>query len=401
MRIAVFTNGYRPTINGVVNSIEAFRHGLEAAGHTVFVFAPAPYQPTEDPEFVFRYPSRTLGRCPDHPVALPFGRPSGRGPADPPVDIVHTQHPWWVGDWGLAHARRHRVPCVTTIHTQYEQYAHYGWPAPPALLRAVLRARVRRHCRRCQVVMTPGEAMREYLVALGINRPIQVVPNATDLSGFDTADGSRVREAYGVAPGEVLFTFVGRAAREKNLDHLIRAFAIVAEKLPASKLMIVGGGPVLEALKALAAAQPCADRIILTGLVPYEEISGYHAAAEVFVTASVTEVQPLSINEAMAARTPIAGVDAGGINDMVRHGETGLLSAPAEGLEGLARVMLELGRDPERRASLAAAAQRASMKYHIPQATECLLEVYRQAMGLYETERPRRAARPNEATSGL
>jgi 1,2-diacylglycerol 3-alpha-glucosyltransferase len=380
VRIAVFTNGYRPTINGVVNSIEAFRQGLEAAGHEVYVFAPGPYRPVEDPHFVFRYPSVCLGRCPDHPVALPFGRARGRGIGEPTVDVVHTQHPWWVGDWGLAYARRHRIPAVTTIHTQYEQYAHYAWPAPAGVLRGILRAGVRRHCSRCAIVMTPGRAMRGYLQELGVTSPIEVVPNATDLSGFDAADGGTVRAQYGVAPDDVLYAFVGRAAKEKSLDALIRSFCLVASELPPAKLMIVGGGPELGALKALAGSQACAERIILTGLIPYEQIRGYHAAADVFVTASVTEVQPLSLNEAMAARTPIAGIDAGGINDMVEDGVTGLLSPPDEGVEGLARVMLELGRNEALRARMAEAAREASRRYDIPQATGKLIEVYEAAL---------------------
>ena len=380
LRVAVFSNGYLPTINGVVNSMEAFRKGLEATGHRVFIFAPGPYQPADDPDFVFRFPSRSLGRCPDHPVALPFSRPRGRGSADPEVDVVHTQHPWWVGDWGLAFARRHSVPAVTTVHTQYEQYAHYAWPVPPGLLRAITRQGVRRHCRQCEIVMTPGQAMRGYLEGLGVDRPIEVVPNATDLSGFDTADGAPIRAQYGVPAGDVLFTFIGRAAREKNLDDLIRAFTVVAKELPAARLMIVGGGPAFGSLRALAAAQPCAARIILTGLIPYERIRGYQAAADVFVTASVTEVQPLSLSEAMAAWTPIAGIDAGGINDMVKHGETGLLSPPTEGMRGLASVMLELGRDAGKRRRMAEAAQRASQRYDIPLATVRLLDVYRRAI---------------------
>jgi len=387
LRVAVFSNGYLPTINGVVNSIEAFRKGLDAAGHPVFIFAPAPYQPVDDPDFVFRFPSRSLGRCPDHPVALPFGRPRGHGSADPEVDVVHTQHPWWVGDWGLAFARRHNVPAVTTIHTQYEQYAHYAWPVPPRLLRAITRRGVRRHCRRCEIVMTPGEAMKDYLEGLGVDRPVEVVPNATDLSGFDTADGAPIRAQYGVAPDDVLFTFIGRAAREKNLDNLIRAFAMVAEELPAARLIIVGGGPAFDSLRALAAAQPCAARIILTGLIPYEQIRGYHAAADVFVTASITEVQPLSLSEAMAARTPVAGIDAGGINDMVKHGETGLLSPTNEGVEGLAGAMLELGRDAGKRQRMAEAAQRVSHRYDIPLATARLVDVYRRAIAGYAAGR--------------
>ncbi|MBM3499101.1 MAG: glycosyltransferase family 4 protein [Armatimonadetes bacterium] len=381
MRIGIFTNTYLPSVNGVANSIRAFRRGLEAEGHTVFVFAPSAAGYPEEDDFVLRFPARALPRYPDYPLPLPLAPGFAHTAAQLGLDLVHTQHPWLLGAWGVRFARRHRLPVVTTIHTQYEMYAHYAFPIPPALLRPGLRGAVRRYCNRCDVVATPGLAMRDYLVDLGVRRPIEVVPNATDLSGFDTADGAEVRTRHGIAREDVLYLFVGRAAREKSLDRLIEAFALVAAELPEAKLMIVGGGPELEPLRALAARQLCADRILLPGPVPHDTVAEYHAAADVFVTASVTEVQPLSLNEAMCARTPIVGFNAGGINDMVCDGSTGLLADPAEGPKGLARLMLGLGRDPTMRQTLALEAQRYSFRYHIPHATHRLLEVYADTRG--------------------
>jgi len=382
LRIAVFTNTYRPSVNGVVNSIEAFRRGLQQAGHQVFIFAPSAPGSPADEDFVLRFPAYALRRYPEYPIPVPWAPRLARAASRLALDLVHTQHPWLLGKWGLRFARRHGLPVVTTIHTQYEMYAHYGRPFPPGLLRPALRSTVRRYCNRCTVVATPGSAMKDYLSRLGVTPPIEVVPNATDLSGFDTADGSEVRHNLGIAPAEVLYVFIGRAAKEKILDVLIQAFVKVTAQLPSARLMIVGGGPELEPLRRLAARQPCADRILLPGPVPYESVRQYHAAGDLFVTASLTEVQPLSLTEAMAAHTPVVGFDAGGVNDMVQHGETGLLVPPDEGLDGLARAMLQLGRDEHTRTRLATAAQAASRRYHLPVATRRLLEVYEQALGV-------------------
>ncbi|MGQ9732074.1 MAG: glycosyltransferase [Candidatus Zipacnadales bacterium] len=387
LRIAVFTNTYRPTVNGVVNSIEAFRKGLEAAGHTVFIFAPSNKDQREPDDFVLRFPSHTFVRYPDYPIGLPFTRRLAHTARELAPDLVHTQHPWLIGAWGQRFARQQGLPLVTTIHTQYEMYAHYAWPLPPSVIRRVLRSTVLRHCNRCDVVATPGKAMQQYLVELGVTRPVEVVPNATDLSGFDTADGSGVRARFGIRAEEVLYLFVGRAAKEKSLDQLILAFTLVAQQLPTAKLMIVGGGPELEALRALAHQQPCAERILLPGPVPYEKVREYHAAGDIFVTASVTEVQPLSLTETMAAGNPIVGFEAGGISDMVRHGETCWLASPKEGQAGLARAMLELGRDRALRERLAQAARLASRCYDIPVATERLLRMYEQALALHSQTR--------------
>jgi len=382
LRIGIFTNTYRPSVNGVVNSIDAFRKGLQAEGHTVFVFAPSARGDADEDDFVLRFPAYTLRRYPEYPLPVPVAPRLTHTAAQLALDLVHTQHPWLLGAWGLRFARRHHLPVVTTIHTQYEMYAHYAAPLPPGLLRPALRGTVRRYCNRCDVVATPGLAMRGYLTSLGVSRPVEIVPNATDLSGFDAADGAGVRQAHGLAAGDLLYLFVGRAAKEKSLDVLIEAFVPVAAELPGAKLMIVGGGAALGSLRALAAKQPCAERILLPGPVAYEHVPEYCAAADVFVTASVTEVQPLSLTEAMCARTPVVGFNAGGINDMLADGSAGLLADPSEGAAGLTRLMLTLGRDRATRDKLAAQAHDDSLRYHIPTATRRLVEVYEQALRL-------------------
>ncbi len=383
MRIAVCTNTYRPSLNGVVNSIEAFRAGLEAAGHDVVICAPSASGYDDDDENVYRFPAAPFSQCPDYPIPFPASRAAYMGLGPKGIEIVHTQHPWLLGKWGQVFARRHELPVVTTIHTQYEQYAHYAFPLPSTVVTAQLRAGVRRHCRKVDLVITPGRAMKAYLRGLGVKRPVEVVPNATDLTGFDTADGSAVRQEHGIDPDEVLFMFVGRTAPEKSLDKVIRAFCRATPQLPNGRLMIIGGGVQLDELRQLAAAQPCSSKISLPGPVLYERIREYHAAADVFVTASVTEVQPLSLSEAMAAQTPIIGVDAGGINDMVTHGETGLLTPVSGGIAALTRAMLDLGGDRGKRLAMGRAAQAASAQYDIPNATSRLVEVYHLAAELH------------------
>jgi len=387
VRIAVCTNTYRPSVNGVVNSIEAFRVGLEAAGHEVLVCAPKARGHVDEGDNVFRFPAWPFARNPDYPVPFPASKAVTDDLAPREVDIVHTQHPWLLGKWGQVFARRQKLPLVTTIHTQYEQYSHYAWPVPGDMVGGPLRRSVRRYSKKVHIVITPGQAMRAYHKDLQVRAPVEVVPNATDLSGFDTADGTAVRRTHGIPPGDALFMFVGRAAPEKGLDRLINAYVRVARDLPDSRLMIVGGGPQLDEFRRFAASQPTGGRIVLTGPVPYEQIREYHAAADVFATASVTEVQPLSLSEAMAAQTPIAGPDAGGINDMVEHGVTGLLAPPASGAEGLARVMLELGADADLRGRLGEAAQKASRQYDIPNATGRLIRVYEQAIEMHKAGR--------------
>jgi len=386
LHVGIFTNTYLPTVNGVANSIEAFRQGLEALGHGVYVFAPSvPGQAPNEPHVV-RYPAMPAPARVQYPLALPFSPRVRRALTRTPLDIVHTQHPWWVGSWGASHARRLGVPLVTTIHTQYEQYLHYIL-LPQALLRPLIHGQVLRYCDRCDLVATPGESMADRLRAQGVRSPVEVLPNATDLAPFSGADGQPVRGRFGIGADELLLLSAGRIAPEKSLDVLLQAFARVARDGPRTRLLLVGDGPALSDLRSLAATLGIAERVAFAGRVPYAEMPPYHAAADLFVMTSRTEVQPLVLTEAMAAGSVVVAVRAPGPQDMLRDGETGLLSPPEAGAEGFADAVRRAVSDRGLRERLAAAGRREAQRYDIPNATQRLL-------GIYELARQRHAAPP-------
>ncbi len=375
LHVGIFTNTYLPTVSGVVNSIEAFRRGLQALGHSVYVFAPrVPGQPDEEQQ-VFRYPSVPAPARVEYPLALPFSRTVRSALRRIPLDIVHTQHPWWVGAWGARHARRARVPLVTTVHTQYERYLHYV-KLPRALVRPLVNWQTVRYCNACDVVATPGGSMAEWLGAQGVQSPVEVLPNATDLSPFAAADDAEVRGRYGVAEDETLLMFGGRIAPEKSLDFMLRAFAIVRQRCPQARLLLAGDGPALSSLQALAADLGVAGQTIFAGPVPYSEMPKYHGAADLFVMTSLSEVQPLVLSEAMAAGAVLVAVRAPGPQDMVQGGVTGRLPALVAGVEGFAEAVCRVIEDTELRERLAANARVESQRYDIPNATQRLLAVY-------------------------
>lgn len=372
MRIGVFTNTYLPTINGVVNAIHAFRRGLERLGHEVIVFAPGTRDcPAE--HRVVRYRAVRPRPEVDYPVALPSVRAVGEAFRSVDLDLIHTHHPWWVGVWGLRHARRSGLPVVTTIHTQYELYSHYV-PFYQPLAKRVLRKKTLRYCQKVDLVLTPGPARKRQLEELGVKTPIEVVPNATDIEPFQQASGESVRQRYGLAPDQPLAFFAGRIAREKNLDVVLNAMVGVVRELPQARLLLAGDGPELAPLQQLAAERGLADTVIFAGRVPYDEMPEYHAAADVFATASLSEVQPISLTETMAARTPVVAVRADWAEDVVVEGENGLLTENNAG--ALARGLVRALADTDLRGDLSQGASRHAEQYAIIPASQRLLEVY-------------------------
>lgn len=381
MRIAIFTNTYWPTVNGVAVSVEHLRIGLSELGHEVTVFAPAPadFDPASDNEHVIRFPSLNPPVEADYPLALPYSPKILKKLMDQQFDIVHTHHPVWVGTWGQYFASWNGLPLVTTAHTQYEMYTRFV-PLPPALVDAFLKVKVTSYCNRCDLVTVPAASARQRLEEQGVETPIEVVPNPMDLSRFVAPDGSEVRRRAGCTDDDVLVGYLGRLSDEKNITMLMKAMTLVLAAESRVRFMLVGDGPVRKSLEKQVAELGIGDRTVFMGKVPNIEVPAYHAAMDLFVTASLSEVQPISYAETMAAQTPLVAVSAPGAVDMVEHGYNGLLVPLETGEKGLADSINELVQDKERRGLMGGNARIwAQQHYDRRQVSLRFVEMYQKA----------------------
>ena len=199
-------------------------------------------------------------------------------------------------------------------------------------------------------VLAPSAVIRDELHARGVRAPIAVVPTGIDLAHFKPGDRAAARRSLGVADGEPLVLYVGRLDREKSVDRVVAAFERVASTVPAARLALVGQGTETQRLSRMAAALPVADRIRFLGLRPHDTLAECYRAADVFLFASETETQGLVLAEAAACGLPAVAVDAPGCDEVVRDGETGILTKgdPA----GLAEAVIGLLLDPERRRAM-------------------------------------------------
>jgi glycosyltransferase involved in cell wall biosynthesis len=173
----------------------------------------------------------------------------------------------------------------------------------------------------------------------------------------------------------VLLIYVGRLGPEKNLDFLLRAFGGTAQAFQNTHLILVGDGPEKEDLVTQVHQMGLSERITFTGAIAYPDIPGYLQMADAFVTASVTEVHPLSIIEAMAAGLPILGVTSPGVGDTIEDGVTGFLTEHE--MAAFTAKMVRLVTEHEQRRSMGVKAQQASEQYDIRITTQTLLSVYK------------------------
>lgn len=376
MRIGIVTATYSPSRNGVATSTALYVRGLRALGHEVRVFAPrhpAQYRRADWPpeEGIYRLPTsfraaQWLGAPADYPVMLhPLAQARQLPLSD--LDILHAMHPFLAGRLALEWAQRYRLPLVYTAHTQYDQYLHYS-PVPPRLTAPRMRRHIADFARRADAVLAPGRAMQNMLRAYGYAGEVRIFPNPVDLSAFAGADGGAFRAQQGLSKGAPLAMYLGRLAPEKNLDTLLDAFVLARRERPDLQLAVVGDGP---SSSALAARLP--EGAVLAGPVPYEAVPQALTAADVFVTASSSEVLPMSMIEALAARTPLVAAQSPAALDLVQEGINGFVtaSAPDALAGGLLRALALQALPP-----LQEGAQRTAQAYNLPARAQALADLY-------------------------
>ncbi|MCI0546968.1 MAG: glycosyltransferase [Candidatus Rokubacteria bacterium] len=355
MRVGLFTNNYLPFRGGVSTAVETVRVGLEGLGHHAWVFAPAPHPPSPDRGGVFRYPSVPAPTYPGFALPWPYSRRLAARASALALDVYHAQHPFLLGPAARRLARRARRPLVFTYHTRYEKYAHYV-PLPERFIAALA---IRLSCRfaaSADLVIAPSAVIADFLRSREVGTEVAVVPTGVPLGEFCPGDRERSRAALGLDAGDLLCLYVGRLDREKNVERVIEAFGQIAGALRPARLFLVGQGSHAAALEAAAESSPARARIHFHGSVPRSALPPVYRAADLFLFASETETQGLVLAEAHACGLPVVAVRASGVEEVVRDGETGLLTKADAGELAAAAIGLLL--DPARREAMSRAARR-------------------------------------------
>ena len=380
MHIAYFTNTYLPVVSGVVRSVQSFRDALSSLGHNVFVFAQEDdYEDTEP--FIFRYPSLRLPLPVDIPTALPVSSFVDQVIPKLKLDVIHTHHPFLLGQTAASKARDLNLPLVFTFHTQYHEYTHYV-PFSQEQVQEFLKDRVmnwlREYMRKCQHIVIPSESMRSILVNdYGLVDHFTVIPTGIDIAPYKDADGAPLRAEWGWSGDKVIIS-VGRLAEEKNWGTLLQAFALALKEQQNLRLVLVGDGPQAQTLRQLAAELGITERVLFTGSLPFDQVPTYLKAADLFAFASVTETQGLATLEAMAAGLPVVAVTGPGTSDIVDQGVQGYLVQNDP--QDLANRMVELICNPDAMSEFKTASLKKSRTFDNKRLARKMLKVYERAI---------------------
>ncbi len=356
MNIGIFTDTYHPQINGVVTSIRTLEKELNKRGHKVFIFTVTNPNARKATSRVFRLPSMPFIFLPSYRVGVLYSPQAEKIVKQLNLDIIHTQTEFSLGLFGKFLSKKLRIPIVHTYHTMYEDYVHYiSKGTLSKFTPKVAKELSRLFCNRCDAVIAPTTKVEEVLREYGVKEHIEVIPTGINLEPFKKANYAPeeildAKKQYGIADTDSVILFVGRLAKEKSIDVIIREMPALLQKLPTAKLLIVGDGPIRKELQTLAASVHAEESIIFAGEQPWEQIGKFYQLGDVFVSASVTETQGLTFAEAMAAHMPVVAKRDKNLEGMIEDKVNGRVF---DQNDQLANILYELLTHKEESAKIA------------------------------------------------
>ncbi|MFH0754224.1 MAG: glycosyltransferase [Candidatus Omnitrophota bacterium] len=325
MNILMMTNTYKPLVGGLEKSVSGFAAEFRRMGHRVVIIAPD-YPDMVPEKDVIRIPAMQHFNGTDFSVQLPIQGTLTEALGDFVPNIVHSHHPFLIGDTALRIASKFNVPLVFTHHSLYEENVHYMPGNEEALKRFVIELSTG-YANLADHVFAPSESVRALVKERGVLTPVDVVPTGIDTEKFTHGAGKTFRRKNNIPADAYVVGHVGRLAPEKNLEFLTRVVAQFLKKNRKVHFLIGGRGSSEESIKEIMAKEGVLDRVHLVGMLQGKDlVSAYHAM-NVFVFASVSETQGLVVTEAMAAGIPVVAVDAPGAREVVKDQVNGRLLA--------------------------------------------------------------------------
>ncbi len=391
-RVAVVTETWPPEVNGVAATAARVVQGLLARGHALSLVRPR--QASDGPGAHGQHlPDSGTGtgrlaqtlvrslpvpRYPELRMGLPAtGLLLQHWQADRP-DVVHVVTEGPLGWSAVRAARALGLPLVSDFRTNFHAYSRlYG----AAWLYRPIVGHLRRLHNRTACTMVPTEALRSELAAQGFER-LQVVARGVDTLRFDPAHRSAaLRARWGAGPHTTVALCVGRLAPEKNLGLLVDAFEAMRARDPQMRLVLVGDGPLREALQARH------PQGVYAGVQRGHELAVHYASADVFLFPSVTETFGNVVPEAMASGLAVVAYDHAAASLLVRHGHSGLLARCDDRGEFL-RVAAGLAGDTVRMQALGRQARQVALQQSWERVLAQVEAVYAQALQLREQDCP-------------
>lgn len=322
MKILITTDWYKPVINGVVTSVLNLTEQLESRGHEVKVLTLSRSCHSYKEGNVIYAGSVGMGKIyPQARVKIPVvAKEYMEELMEWHPDLIHSQCEFSTFFLAKKIAGELNIPIVHTYHTVYEDYTHYFSPQK-AWGRSLVQMMTRKLSVQVDAMIAPSEKIEHILNGYQVSCPVDVVPSGIDTEKYKKriGDGSReaLREKYGIGKDEMVLVYVGRMAKEKNIEELLWYQKSIQDNV---KLVFVGDGPYRETLEMKAKEYGVEQSVIFTGMVSPKEVASYYQIGDLFVSASTSETQGMTYDEALAGGVPLLCRKDDCLKDVITEG---------------------------------------------------------------------------------
>ncbi|MGI6008034.1 MAG: glycosyltransferase family 4 protein [Ruminococcus sp.] len=325
MKILITTDWYEPVVNGVVTSVKTLVRELKKAGHEVRILTLSRTCQSYRKDEVFYIGSVSVGKIyPQARLKLPVSGKYMKELMKWKPDIIHSQCEFSTFFPARKIAAELGIPIIHTYHTIYEDYTHYFSPGKK-WGRGIAEILTRRLSRQVCGIIVPSRKIQNILEGYQVECPLWVIPSGIDIlqykQGRTEEWREKIRARYSIAPDTKILLYVGRLAREKNVEELI-SYQKEARKQNAV-LMLVGDGPFRKNLEDQVREEGLRDHVIFVGMVPPCDVWKYYQAGDLFVSASVSETQGMTYGEALALGLPLLCRKDECLQEVVENGRNG------------------------------------------------------------------------------
>lgn len=325
MKVLLTTDTYFPIINGVVISTYNLYNELIKLGHEVKILTLSQSGEERIEGDVYYLRSRGTRIYPGVRIGNPFLCNVLEEILKWKPDIIHSQTEFTTFAVARIIRKKLHIPEVHTYHTMYEDYLHYI-KISSKIGKSLSRKLTAKLLNSMDGVITPTQKVEEILKSYGMNTNTYIVPTGIDLcklrSKISDIEKRNILDKYNIPKDIKKLIYIGRIAKEKNLDELI-GFYNEIYKDDRVVFIIVGDGPFLEELRGKVKKLGISNKVIFTGMIKNENIGQYYQIGDIFINSSTSETQGLTYIEALASGVPVLCRSDKCNNDLIIDGVNG------------------------------------------------------------------------------
>lgn len=329
IRVGMFVDTYFPMVDGVIHVVHNYAKRMNDGEFEVTVFCPVADKKFKD-EFEYR-----VKRCKsvkvcflDYTVPAPkFDRKFKKAVKESNLDIVHIHSPFGVAKTGIKYAKKHKIPAVATLHSQFKQDFYRSTKSK--LITNIMLKSVIKVFNQCDEFYTVNKRVAEIFYEYGCKHVPLIQRNCSDCTPVEDVEAAKklVNDTFSLSPDEKVFLFVGRINSLKNIYFLVEALSKLKDK--NYRMIFVGDGGDMPTLKSKVQKFGLTDNVILPGRITDRELlKALYARSTLFLFPSMYDTNSLVQLEAATQKLPTVFLEGSATSATVTDNVSGFIAKP-------------------------------------------------------------------------